>query len=120
MSKFRLSFVTNSSSSCFILGKNKSCTVAEIKDALLQEKNLRDLYEDNILYIQEDHGVNTYEDFLNDFAKYLCDIASGVQMGDWELDSFVFSSDPVDEVYDTIIYYIGSVETPNFKLESRW
>ncbi len=129
--KIRLDYVTNSSSSSFIIAKHKNCTLEEIK-AKLSENNVKK----EIKHIIEDYGKyadildNEYElaisdnDYdkatkiaINDMAHKLNRKADrGLKLDNWLVVSSECSNE-TDCYIDAFIYHSGYlVNTPNFKI----
>ena len=112
--KIRNGFVTNSSSSSFIIAKNNKCTKEEIKEKLLSmEKQIEE-----ILYDYDSDCSK--EEFIEEMARKLFDIPSDLILGEWTVYTEVYGND-YDE-YDGFMYGYGhEIDTDNFKAkESGW
>lgn len=106
MAKIRLGFVTNSSSSSFIIAKHKDCTYEEVLDLVkANRKNVEDLLE--LLEYEEDEEMDV-ESAITEIAKELFRYADGsdFKLGDWIAISEEFSCED-GELFPTAMYEFG-------------
>lgn len=120
--KIRLDYVTNSSSSSFIIAKHKDCTLDEIKEILSEKqikayiKSLVKYYENNAdipdtdylkSIINKDYDVAT-EFALNDVAKQLFNKTKyyPLILGDWKVITEEFSNEN-GTLFEEFIYEHG-------------
>lgn len=120
--KVRLGFVTNSSSSSFIIAQNNKCTREEVKDLLSSMKEqiseiIRNYcwdyrYGDNI-------SEETISEFIEEMTDHLYD-EGDLTLGDWTVAAREYSSE--NDEYDGFMYAYGhELNTENFKVEcSGW
>lgn len=111
MAKFRLDYVTNSSSSSFIFARKNTCTVEEIRKEL--SKHIRDI--EFSPYILDEYGSEG--ECMDAFAEWLYNMASGfdsMQLDDWSVCATECASED-DEFYG-MVYYLGYLATENFKM----
>ena len=106
MSKIRLGFVTNSSSSSFIIAKHKDCTYEEVLNLVeSNRKNVEDLLE--LLEEYEDEKTDV-ESAIKEIAKELFGYADGsdFKLGDWTAISEEFSGED-GELFPSAMYEFG-------------
>ena len=113
--KVRNGFVTNSSSSSFVIAKNGKCTKEEIKEKLLTMKE----EIKNLLYDWDIDGISE-DEFIDIMTKALFKIPSDLVLGEWTVSSREYAND--NDEYDGFMYEYGSqIETENFKVAlSGW
>lgn len=103
MAKIRLGFVTNSSSSSFIIARHKDCTYEEVLELIKSNKeNVKDLLE-----ILEDEDTSI-ESAIKEIAKELFRYAdmSDFKLGDWTVISEYFGCED-GELFPTAMYEFG-------------
>lgn len=105
--KIRRGFVTNSSSSSYIIAKKKDATLADIKNSLLKVKDEAksfligqhdwlDLEPDVEELMKKEDYDKAAEVFLEYVADYLYDGFDSGTLGDWKVGSDEFWSDSGD------------------------
>ena len=105
--KIRKGFVTNSSSSSYIIAKKKDATLVDIKNSLMKVKNEArsflveqhkwlDLEPDVEELMKKEDYDKAAEAFLEYVASYLYDGFDSGTLGDWKVGSDEFWSDSGD------------------------
>lgn len=111
--KIRSDFVTNSSSSSFIVAKNDKCTCQEIKDKLITLK-------DDIIKIFADWSKEPtdeeIDEFIDDLSFSLFNTPSSMKLGEWIASAEEYNGEDggLDECF--IYEYGHKVQTDNFKI----
>lgn len=110
--KKRFGHVTNSSSSSFIIAKNDKCTVEEIKNSILDNKELvKEMFE----LFDENCEEYTIEEFADDLALSLFRVPD-LKLDNWMVGSTYYSSE--DEIDSAFVYDYGhKLSTDNFKVQ---
>lgn len=110
--KYRLDYVTNSSSSSFIFAKKDECSIKEIREEL--EKYKQKIYFDDNYY----DGYESIDEYLDGFAKWLFNMAGNgdqfMKLDDWSVSSLECGDE--DGGFYSAVYDICYLETDNFKL----
>lgn len=111
--KIREDFVTNSSSSSFIIAKNSRCTVEEIKNKIYEQKeNIIDLHQN---LFDEELTEEELRNFVEDLAEELFTIPRSLSLGDWVASAEEYSYE--DEAGNCFMYEYGYLlNTDNFKV----
>ena len=110
--KKRTDFVTNSSSSSFVIAKKDACTIDEIREALMQKKQ-------QVIYLLQSFDMDTDDGsihmFIEEMAYKLYHTPTGLKLDDWVVSAETYGND--DDEYGCFMYeYGGSIETENFKV----
>ena len=110
--KIREDFVTNSSSSSFVIAKHKNCTADDIKHAIYQ-------HESKITEIIDDYcAQEEYPDldiFVEDLTDELMRSAKGLTLDDWSVGSTMYSNE--DGAIDGFMYNYGHLlSSERFKI----
>ena len=129
MTKVRQSFVTNSSSSSFIIAKRNNIRESDVVNLIIDKisdyierelKNIDDYdfkYLDDelkVLIIQKDYD-KAVKLIANEICDRLLDTYSEIDLGDWKVHSEEFGNE--NGFYDNLIYSYGNVlVSDNFKV----
>lgn len=111
--KIRTDFVTNSSSSSFIIAKTKECTLEEI------ENILRTMKDDIIETLAETTRIEPSQEYIDAFIQHLAsklfNLSYNVQLDSWQATSEMYDSD--SDVEDYFMYGHGSkMKSEHFKV----
>lgn len=126
MAKLRQGFVTNSSSSSFIIARNNKCTSEEVINLIIEKlsddikRELEDKWQ--VKYLSSDIKIAVLQ---KDYDKAVRLIAqelyhrftsyNQMKLGDWEVYAESFSNE--DDFYGYLIYEYGyKLVSDNFKL----
>ena len=115
--KVRLDHVTNSSSSSFIVAKNKDCTIDEIKKCLNEDmeaiERLYSLYGDETEY-------ESVVEFRDAIAEYLYDFSAMITIDGWDVSTIGCSNEDGDLVRSYFYYADSLPHTDNLKTGARY
>ena len=115
--KVRLDHVTNSSSSSFIVAKNKDCTIDEIKKCLNEDmeaiERLYSLYGDETKY-------ESVVEFRDAIAEYLYNFSAMITIDGWDVSTIWCSNEDGDLVRSYFYYADSLPHTDNLKTGARY
>ena len=129
MTKVRQSFVTNSSSSSFIIARKNDVTESDVANLIIDKlsdyikKELKSLDFYDLKYLDDELKVlilqKDYDKAVKLIANELCDrlldAYSEMELGDWKVHVEEFGNE--DGFYNNLIYSYGNVlVSDNFKV----
>lgn len=127
--KIRTGFVSNSSSSSFVLAIRNDCTIENIKNEILKDKeSLITFVKDNLEYVdlEEDDNLKTLEgdmlydaiatriakDIFNNF-NYTC-----MKLENWKISAAEWGTEGDDDLLGLYFYGVGreNIDTEKIKI----
>ena len=125
--KIRKGFVTNSSSSSYVIAKKKNATLADIKNALLNVKDQAvDFLKENGKWIdlepevdkalKEEDYSKAADEFLNELADYLHRNFNQGTLDDWDVGSDEFWDDSGNAYERFILEYAWLIGDNNLQV----
>lgn len=122
--KIRLDFVTNSSSSSFVLAIKKDVTKEKIKNILLENKNILKNFIENeveyIKYIKEINKTSNMKEKINKLAELLSDgimdIPTIITIDNWNIGTGICSNE--DDLLSMYMYSYGIPENEYIKFRT--
>lgn len=110
--KIRRDYVTNSSSSSFIIAIHKDCTTQEVRDNVSKcRKDIESLLD---MYDRE-YDDATVEQLIEEIVDELMSHYNTMELGDWQVSAEEYSSDS-DEVGAFIYDNAWKLGTEHFKV----
>ena len=110
--KVRKDFVTNSSSSSFIIAIHKDCTEQEVRD------NVNECREDAkylLDMLDMEHDDSSVERFIEEIVDELMHHYDTMELGDWQVSAEEYSNED-SEVGAFIYDYAWKLGTEHFKV----
>lgn len=129
MAKIRLGYVTNSSSSSFIIARKNDIKESDVVNLIIDklsdyiERELKNIDDYDLKYLDDELKVfiiqKDYNKAVKLIANKLCDrlldTYSEMELGDWEVHATEFSNE--NGFYDYLIYDHGyKLVSDNFKV----
>lgn len=131
MGKIRVGFVTNSSSSSFVIARKNDIKESDVVNLIIDKlsddikRELKDIEKDRYIFDYLDAELQIaiirkdYNEAVKLIANKLCDILldtySEMDLGDWKVHSKEFGNE--DGFYDCLIYDYGyKLISDNFKV----
>jgi hypothetical protein len=115
MAKIRMDFVTNSSSSSYIIALRNDYTSDEIKNILLEKykDRIQDGIDDYNSYDDENYDFEGIVQKLVDEFINVCEY--GINIDNWKVSATEYCNE--NGLIDGIIYgYLGEIDSEKFKL----
>ena len=129
MAKIRLSYVTNSSSSSFIIARKNNIKESDVVNLIIDklsdyiERELKNIDDYDLKYLDDELKVfiiqKDYNKAVKLIANELCDrlldAYSEMELGDWKVHAEEFGNE--DGFYNNLIYSYGNIlVSDNFKV----
>lgn len=129
MVKIRLGYVTNSSSSSFIIARKNNVKESDVVNLIIDklsdyiERELKNIDDYDLKYLDDELKVliiqKDYDKAVKLIANEICDklldTYSEIDLGNWKVHAEEFGNE--DSFYDNLIYSYGNVlVSDNFKV----
>lgn len=103
--KIRKDFVTNSSSSSFIIARHKALTKEELDNE-----------------INQDFDSNEYgkTEFIDDVIADCIDYDTFITIGDWKIYTGIASSENYVSAFNKFVFYLSNIDSEHFKLSKEF
>lgn len=123
--KIRNGFVSNSSSSSFIIARKDGCTQKDIVKILKRNINVVEKYiRDNDEMLEQYDLINQLMAFdqkvdsvVENLASELFDLANGIRLDTWLVNSAEFGNENYRPLSNFIYEYFGGVDSDMFIIE---
>lgn len=122
--KIKTDFVTNSSSSSFVIAVKKDLTFDEVRSILLNNKNLVGFLKDYEQYAYDYKEQFKYFETNKEKAEFLADILSreilnnaknaSIVLSDYSV--FAYEGDSEGSLFAMWLYCCGNIDTENLKI----
>lgn len=126
--KIRYGFVTNSSSSSFIIAKKANVDKARLIQTILNSSSLNDVISEFDYLEKDDYIDDAYQNndpnFKNMLAEYLANellnfvtspYSTGMQLDDWNVNGGETVCD-TEDLFEFFVSNTGSIELDDFKV----
>lgn len=129
MGKIRVGFVTNSSSSSFVIARKSDIKESDVVNLIIDklsdyiERELKNIDDYDLKYLDDELKVfiiqKDYDKAVKLIANELCDrlldAYSEMELGDWKVHAEEFGNE--DGFYNNLIYSYGNIlVSDNFKV----